>query len=261
MEELAGAGAPVARDQPPGARPGERLAQVGAAQAPRPVGVAGADHQRRRSEQDGAVGAAGEVGAEEGKLGVGDRVDVRAHELGALGPQSQVAAAKRDDPRVGGRAGRAREPVRPGAGAGDRPRARRVAPRGMARRRPRRRRLDRGHRAAGVNAAARRPRRRRRRPPRRRRSRRPRSPASAARRSPRRAARSRGSRRHRRGAGRGRRWPSPGARARRGARARPRPSRRSASRRGARRSPARRSTRRARAAPATHSRAFSEPGS
>ena len=55
-----------------------------------------------------------------GSVGVGHRVDERAHEVAALGPQAQPGAAERDDARVGVAAGRDRQPVRPRAGAEDR---------------------------------------------------------------------------------------------------------------------------------------------
>ena len=46
------------------------------------------------------------MGAEEGQVRIGDRIDAGAHQLAALGPQLQVAAAEGDDPRLG----RARRP-------------------------------------------------------------------------------------------------------------------------------------------------------
>ena len=51
VSDLDRRGAPEASREPPGARPGERLAQVGGARTREPVGVAGADDQRRRAEQ------------------------------------------------------------------------------------------------------------------------------------------------------------------------------------------------------------------
>ena len=94
-----------------------------------PVGVAGADHQRRGPEQHLAVDRPGQVAAEEGQLRVGDRVDAGPDQLAPLGPQPQVAAAEGHDARLGRRAGRDREPVRPGARAGDRRSRRSVVPR------------------------------------------------------------------------------------------------------------------------------------
>ena len=69
--------------------------------------------------------------AEERQLGVRDRVDVGANELGALGPQLQVGAAERDDPRIGRRPGGDREPVGPRAGADARRARAWVLPRGV----------------------------------------------------------------------------------------------------------------------------------
>ena len=61
----------------------------------------------------------GQVAAEEREVGIRDRVDAGPHEVAPLGAQAQVAAAKRDDPRLGGRPGRDRQPVGPGARAAD----------------------------------------------------------------------------------------------------------------------------------------------
>ena len=254
--ELGEPGAPVAADQPPGPGPGERLAQVGGDDPRRAIGVAGAGEQRGGAEQHRAVGVAGQVGAEERQLRVGHRVDARPDQVGALGTQPQVGAAEGDDPRLGRRPGRDREPVRPGAGAGRsspgpgscpgrgrgfrrraiRPRSRGARCRRRARRSAAKRAGDggevdhpgrgrvQGREAGGVRLELARPR-----------------TGSG-------------------GAGRGPRWRARGARARPAAAAvRPR-WRRSACRSARRGSRARRSSRRARCAPATQRRAFSEPG-
>ena len=187
------AGAPVARHQPPGAGPGERVAQVGAAHPREPVGVAGADDQRRGAEQDLAVDRPGQVGAEERQVGVGDRVDAGPHEVA----RARAAAA-------GSRRGRGRSAARPGRPAATASRSDQApaqtttAPaRGRARAVARRYAASPAARSARatpqpvsteppapahvVGVGARRPRR----------SRRPRSRASGARRSRARAARSR----------------------------------------------------------------------
>ena len=57
--------------------------------------------------------------AEERQVRIGHGVDQRAHEVAALGPQLEVAAAERDDPRIGVGAGGHCEPVRPDARAHD----------------------------------------------------------------------------------------------------------------------------------------------
>jgi hypothetical protein len=58
------------------------------------------------------------VHAEERQRWVGHRVDLAAHEMGAVRAQLQVGAAERDDAHVGSRAGGRREQVRPRAAAG-----------------------------------------------------------------------------------------------------------------------------------------------
>lgn len=119
MGDLGQAGAPVAAREPPGARPGQRLAQVREPSSGGPVGVARAGDQRRGAEQHLAVEPARQVGAQEGQLGVRHGIDVRAHEVGALGSQAQVGAPKRHDPRLDRGSGGDREPIRPGTGADD----------------------------------------------------------------------------------------------------------------------------------------------
>ena len=103
VAQLAQAGPPPAARHPVGAGPAQGLAQVPGGQALEVVGVARAGQQRGRADQDLVVGAAGEVDAEERQRRVGHRVDERAHEVAALGPQAQPGAAEGDDARVGAR--------------------------------------------------------------------------------------------------------------------------------------------------------------
>ena len=173
-----------------------------------PVGVAGADDQRRRPEQHRAVGAAGQMGAEERQLGIGHRVDVRRARAGALGAQPQVAAAERDDPRRRRRrpAARARRSAQaPAQTIAARAPGRRRARGGRLRRR--RRGLDRCTAQPVMTDAARASRgRRRRRAATRGEVDDARVRRVQRRRSRRRAARSRAARRRRGGAGPRRRW-------------------------------------------------------
>ena len=216
-----------------------------------PVGVARRGQQGARTDQQAAVEGAGQVGAEEGQVGIGDRVDVAPHRVGRRARRPR--GSRRGTGRCAGPPGPRR---RPRAG---RTRARRrrppqrlascraqwrssICPGPVARpRRPRRRGGSlppaRGN-VGGVGAR------------RRRRSRRCRSAASAGRRSPVPAgstspisspAQSAQPRRPR--------WPDRAAPARRGRRARPRRPRRSACRSCGRGGRARRSTRRAPARP------------
>ena len=85
------------------------------------------------------LGVAGEVHAEERQARVGHRVDQRAHQLAALGAQPQVGAAERHDPRLG-RARRPSPPAGPTSRRRRTPRSRRsrLAAR-VAQREPRRR--------------------------------------------------------------------------------------------------------------------------
>src|SRR6202008_1811310 len=95
-------------------------ADVATADVGEVVGVAGGRHQRARPDQHVAGEVAGEVGAEEGEVGIGHRVDVGADQLRLGLPQLQVAAAEGDDARVGGGAAGDREAIGPEAGAEDR---------------------------------------------------------------------------------------------------------------------------------------------
>ena len=114
--DLAHARPPPAREHPPGARPGERVAAHRAAQLPAQARASrrGARSARRATSPSMPPG---EVDAQERERRVGHRVDQRAHKPAALGAQTQVGAAERDDPRIGARAGRNGEPVGPCAGA------------------------------------------------------------------------------------------------------------------------------------------------
>ena len=99
---LAQAGAPPAcriiRQVPGQASVARTSAGAHGAQA---VGVARADEQRGRAEQDLAVDALGQVDAEERQVGVGHRVDQRAHERAALGLER--AGRRRGTARCAGR--------------------------------------------------------------------------------------------------------------------------------------------------------------
>jgi hypothetical protein len=108
------------REHPPGSGPGEGVEQILAADRREAVGVARADHQRRRPDEHVAVDVLGEVHAEERQRRVGHGIDQRAHQLSALGHEPQVGAAERHDPRVGVGAGGDREAVGPRACAEDR---------------------------------------------------------------------------------------------------------------------------------------------
>ena len=108
------AGPPIAACEAPGAGPGEVGEQIPAPQARDPVCVAGADQQRGGAEQDLAVDRPRQVATEEGKVGVGDGVDAGADQFTPLGPEAEVTASEGDDPRLGGRARRDGQAVRPG---------------------------------------------------------------------------------------------------------------------------------------------------
>ena len=114
--------------EPPRPRPGERLGEVRGADARR----AGRRRGRRPSARSARAAprrrSAGQVHAEEGQVGVGHGVDVRAHEVAAA--RGAAAGRRRGTGRSAGRPARRgdREAVRPGAGAG-RPPLARVAPR------------------------------------------------------------------------------------------------------------------------------------
>jgi hypothetical protein len=100
--------------------PGQRLAEITAAGPAQVVGVAGGRHQRARPDQHVAGEGAGEVGAEEGQVGIRHRVDVGADQLRLGRAELQVSAAERDDAGVGRGAAGDRQAVRPEAGAEDR---------------------------------------------------------------------------------------------------------------------------------------------
>ena len=221
---------------------------------------AGAE-QRRRAEQHVAADRARQVHAEERQRRVGHRVDLAAHQLAPLRPELQVGAAERDDAHVGPRARGERQPVRPRAGAGHRarrrgrPRRRRAPPPRGPRARPARAR----RRRAGPRRRA--PRRRARRRPRPRRSRPSRCAASAAPPARARPARPRADLvRPEPRAAPARRWRAPAARARPGAAGRRRAPPRRACRSAPASIPCAAQYSYSRAAPSTHSRAFSEPG-
>ena len=94
-------GAPPAGEHPPRAGPQERLGQIAGAHASQRIAVAGADEERRRTDEHVAVDVTGEVHTEEGQRRVGYGIDEAPHEVPVFGAQPQVGTAEGDD--AGGR--------------------------------------------------------------------------------------------------------------------------------------------------------------
>ena len=84
VPELGQPGPPPLADQPRGAGPAQRRAEVVPPHRAQPVRVAGRRQERVGPIQDLAVDRARQVDAEERQRRVGHRVDLAAHEIGAL---------------------------------------------------------------------------------------------------------------------------------------------------------------------------------
>ncbi len=81
----------------------DRVADVAERDVPAPVPLAREREDGVRAEPDLAVGTRRRVDPEERERRVGDRVDEPADEVPPLGPEREVVAPERDDPRLGRR--------------------------------------------------------------------------------------------------------------------------------------------------------------